>query len=292
MVRSMTGFGHAKENYDGYDISFEIRGVNHRFFEFYSRIPRNYSFLEEKIKSLVQTCVSRGKIECQLQIDTGEREKVTVKLNKALLDGYLRAFDNLEKLYGVKNDISTSSLLRVNDLFVVEKQAEDEERIVHAVLTVAAKALESFVSMRELEGSKLRDDIIGRVESIYKNLLIIEERSPQTVKEYNEKIISRMQDLIGDTEVDPQRLLTEAAIFADKIAVAEETIRLRSHLSQLVQLFESEEPVGRKMDFLIQEINREANTIGSKAQDLEIAKLVVEIKSDIEKIREQAQNIE
>ncbi|HRT82345.1 MAG TPA: hypothetical protein P5127_04225, partial [Oscillospiraceae bacterium] len=152
MVRSMTGFGHAKENYDGYDISFEIRGVNHRFFEFYSRIPRNYSFLEEKIKSLVQTCVSRGKIECQLQIDTGEREKVTVKLNKALLDGYLRAFDNLEKLYGVKNDISTSSLLRVNDLFVVEKQAEDEERIVHAVLTVAAKALESFVSMRELEG--------------------------------------------------------------------------------------------------------------------------------------------
>jgi len=288
----MTGFGHAKENYDGYDISFEIRGVNHRFFEFYSRIPRNYSFLEEKIKSLVQTCVSRGKIECQLQIDTGEREKVTVKLNKALLDGYLRAFDNLEKLYGVKNDISTSSLLRVNDLFVVEKQAEDEERIVHAVLTVAAKALESFVSMRELEGSKLRDDIIGRVESIYKNLLIIEERSPQTVKEYNEKIISRMQDLIGDTEVDPQRLLTEAAIFADKIAVAEETIRLRSHLSQLVQLFESEEPVGRKMDFLIQEINREANTIGSKAQDLEIAKLVVEIKSDIEKIREQAQNIE
>ncbi len=292
MIRSMTGFGHAKENFDGYDINFEIKAVNHRFFEFYSRIPRNYSFLEEKVKSLVQKDVSRGKIECQLQIDTGEREKVTVKLNKALLDGYLRAFDNLEKLYGVKNDLSTSSLLKVNDLFVIEKQAEDEERIANAVLAVASKALASFLRMRELEGEKLRDDIIDRVESIYKNLSIIEERSPKTVEEYNAKIVSRMKELIGDTEVDPQRLLTEAAIFADKIAVAEETIRLRSHLSQLLQLFESKEPVGRKMDFLIQEINREANTIGSKAQDLELAKLVVEIKSDIEKIREQAQNIE
>ncbi|NLP47643.1 MAG: YicC family protein [Clostridiales bacterium] len=292
MIRSMTGFGRANEKIEGFDVTFEIKSVNHRYFEFYSRLPRNYSFLEEKIKSLVKEQVSRGKIECQVQIDTGEREKTQVKLNGALVDGYLRALDSLEKLYGVENDVRASDMIGLNDFFTLEKEKDDEAEVEQAVISVAQKALENFLLMRHHEGEKLKKDILSRVKQIKFNLGFIEKKSPETLKQYEAKLLSKIQELLEDAEIDRQRLLTETAIFADKIAVAEETVRLHSHLTQLEELLASGGVVGRKMDFLLQELNREVNTIGSKAQDLEIAKLVVDMKADIEKIREQVQNIE
>ena len=292
MIRSMTGYGHADGSVNGIHVTFEMKSVNHRFFEFSARVPRNYGFLDEKIKNFLQGKVSRGKIECFVQIDTYEQENVVVSLNRSLLNGYINAFQVLQKEYSVKNDITASSLLGVNDIFCVHKESDDEDKIIAAVISVAGEAVEKFVAMREVEGEKLKIDIKARTDEIKTNIDYIEERSPETVKEHNEKLCLRMKELLGDAKIDEQRILNEAAIFADKIAVAEETVRLRSHLDQLSSLFQMNEPVGRKMDFLVQEINREANTIGSKTQDLSISRCVVNIKSEIEKIREQVQNIE
>lgn len=292
MIRSMTGYGHADGSVNGIHVTFEMKSVNHRFFEFSARVPRNYGFLDEKIKNFLQGKVSRGKIECFVQIDTYEQENVVVSLNRSLLNGYINAFQVLQKEYSIKNDITASSFLGVNDIFCVHKESDDEDKIIAAVISVAGEAVEKFVAMREVEGEKLKIDIKARTDEIKTNIDYIEERSPETVKEHNEKLCLRMKELLGDAKIDEQRILNEAAIFADKIAVAEETVRLRSHLDQLSSLFQMNEPVGRKMDFLVQEINREANTIGSKTQDLSISRCVVNIKSEIEKIREQVQNIE
>ncbi len=292
MVRSMTGYGYAQGLINGMNITFEIKSVNHRYFEYSSRLPRNYGFLDEKLKGILQNKVSRGKVECFIQIETLEQENVIVQLNHSLASGYIEAFAELSKRYGISNDISVSTFSRYNDIFSVHKGQEDENKVLQAVICVAEEALQKFVNMRETEGERLKDDILIRKGEIIKCIEFIEIRSPETVKEYNEKIIYRMRELLDDSHVDEQRLLTEAAIYADKIAVAEETVRLRSHLVQLEELFNSKDAVGRKIDFLVQEINREANTIGSKAQDVEIARCVVNIKSEIEKIREQVQNIE
>ena len=253
MVKSMTGYGRCQETVDGMNVTVEIKSVNHRYFDFSSRVPRNYGFLDEKLKSFVQSKVSRGKIECYVQVDNLEDDTVVVEVNKSLAAGYVKAFNELSETYGIENNINAGLLARMNDVLVVRKAEADEDKIWNAVKTVAEKAVEKFINMRQLE---------------------------------------RMQELLGDIHVEEARLLTEAAIYADKIAVAEETVRLRSHISQLKDFFNSTEAVGRKMDFLVQEINREANTIGSKANDVEIARRVLEIKSEVEKIREQVQNIE
>ncbi len=293
MIKSMTGYGRATGSFDGMDIALEIKSVNHRYFEFSSRVPRNYGFLDEKLKSFFQGKIARGKVECYVQIDTAGEESAVVKLNGALAKGYLDAYKELSELCGLKNDIKVSDLARVSDIFMVSKEPEDEETICANVLSVAAEALDKFVAMRTAEGEKLRADVTSRLDFIIEKVAFIEERSPQTVREYNEKLLARMREVLGDVHVDEQRLLTEAAIYADKVAVAEETVRLRSHIDQFRKLFEEEGgAIGRKMDFLVQEINREINTIGSKAQDIEIARCVVDVKAEIEKIREQIQNIE
>ena len=238
MIKSMTGYGRATGSFDGMDITLELKSVNHRYFEFSSRVPRNFGFLDEKLKSFFQGKISRGKVECYVQIDTAGEESAVVKLNSALAKGYLAAYKELSETCGIENDIKVSDLARVNDIFTVSKEPEDEEKICADVLSVAAEALERFIAMRAVEGGKLKDDVTSRLDFIIDKVAFIEERSPQTVKEYNEKLLTRMHEVLGDVHVDEQRLLTEAAIYADKVAVAEETVRLRSHIDQFKKLFE------------------------------------------------------
>ena len=292
MIKSMTGYGRSQQLADGMNITVEIKSVNHRYFEFSSKLPRSYGFLDEKLKSFFNGKLTRGKMECYVQIEAVEEPDTVISLNHTLVKGYLDAYKELSETYGLENNIKVSDISRVSDIFTVRKQAADEERIWAAVQTVAQAALEGFIAMREREGARLKVDVLSRLDEIISNVEFIEERSPQTVAEYNEKLLGRLKELLGDTHIDEQRILTEAAIFADKIAVAEETVRLRSHISQLRSFLDQSDAVGKKMDFLVQELNREANTIGSKAQDVEIARRVVSIKAEIEKIREQIQNIE
>ncbi len=292
MIRSMTGYGRACEMIDGMNITVELKSVNSRYLEFSSRVYKNYSFLEDKLKTHVRQLISRGKVECNIQIDALETDDVLVQLNESLAAGYLQAVNTLCEKFGLENDYKVSNLARHGDIFAVRKAPADEEKIWNAVKKVVDAAAESFISMREIEGEKLRDDILSRADTIISYVEKVEKRSPETVKEYNDKLLSRMKDLLGDVNVDEQRLLTEAAVFADKVAVAEETVRLRSHIEQLHSMMTLDEPVGRKLDFLVQEINRETNTIGSKANDIEIARIVIDVKAEIEKIREQIQNIE
>ena len=292
MIKSMTGYGRSQQLADGMNITVEIKSVNHRYFEFSSKLPRSYGFLDEKLKSFFNGKLTRGKMECYVQIEAVEEPDTVISLNHTLVKGYLDAYKELAETYGLENNIKVSDISRVSDIFTIRKQAADEERIWAAVQTVAQAALDGFIAMREREGARLKADVLSRLDEIISNVEFIEERSPQTVAEYNEKLLGRLKELLGDTHIDEQRILTEAAIFADKIAVAEETVRLRSHISQLRSFLEQSDAVGKKMDFLVQELNREANTIGSKAQDVEIARRVVSIKAEIEKIREQIQNIE
>lgn len=292
MVKSMTGYGRHQQSIDGMNITVEIKSVNHRYFDFSSRTPRIYGFLDEKLKSYVQSRVSRGKIECYVQIDNLEDDSVVVEINHSLAKGYVKAFDELSQTYNIDNNLNAGILARFNDVLLIRKEEADEDKIWSAVQTVAEIAVDKFIEMRQVEGLKLRDDICSRADIILSKVEYVEERSPETVKEYTQKLLARMQDVLGSVNIDETRILTEAAIYADKIAVAEETVRLRSHIDQLKDFFNSEEAIGRKMDFLVQEINREANTIGSKASDVNIARCVLDIKSEVEKIREQVQNIE
>jgi len=293
MVRSMTGFGRAEITLGDYRAVCELKSVNHRYFEFSARVPRGCGFLEDKLKRFMQARVSRGKIECYVSLESLAENSVEVAVLPAVLKGYLDAFEKIERDYDVKNDITASALLHAHDLFQIQKTQPDEESVWSAVLAAAEEACAKFILMREEEGKRLREDILERKEEILAHVAFVEGRSPQCVTEHNEKLLTRMKELLDTATVDEQRLLTEAALFADKIAVAEETVRLRSHLEQLEAFFSLEQGgIGRKMDFLVQEINREANTVGSKANDIEIARHVVEIKSCVEKIREQVQNLE
>lgn len=294
MIRSMTGFGRAQQNVDSMNVTVEIKSVNHRYFEFNSRVPRNYGFLEEKLKSFVGSLVSRGKVECYVSIENLEESDVEIVVNHSLAKSYLNAINELAEAnnLAIRDDLALSSLIRYNDVFTTHKQEADEDRIWNAVKSTVEVAVSKFVEMREVEGEKLKNDVLSRADLILSKVAVIEERSPETVKEYNDKLLNRINEFLSDVQVDEQRLLTECAIFADKVAVAEETVRLRSHIDQLRELLESNEAIGRKIDFLVQEMNREANTIGSKAQDVTIARNVIDIKAEIEKIREQIQNIE
>ena len=292
MIRSMTGFGRAQASVEGYNITVEIRSVNNRYFDFYAKMPRTYSFLEEKVKSLLSTEISRGKVECSLQIESTADESVIVSVNEPLAVGYVKAIEELSEKFEVKNDLTALSLARFSDILSITKAPVDEEDLWNKVQVVVSEALAEFVKMRKIEGEKLKADVLSRADLIINNVFYIEERSPETVKAYSEKLLERMKTVLGDTQVDEARIITEAAIYADKVAVAEETVRLRSHIDQLHSMLDSDEAVGRKLDFLVQEINREANTIGSKAQDVDIARRVIDIKAEVEKIREQIQNIE
>lgn len=292
MIKSMTGYGKSEQTIDSLNVTVEIKSVNHRYFEFSARVPREYGFLEEKLKKYCNSLITRGKVECYVSVEDLEEREMEVNVNETLAAGYVKALKELSERFGLKDDISVVTLSRYPDVITLHKASEDEERIWNAVKTVAETAVSKFIEMRETEGGKLRGDILSRADYIIECVEFIEGRSPETVREYNEKLKQRMKELLGDAAVDEQRLLNEAAIYADKIAVDEETVRLRSHISQLRDFMNSSEAIGRKLDFLVQEINREANTIGSKAQDVDIAKKVIAIKAEVEKIREQVQNIE
>lgn len=292
MIKSMTGFGRAVKEIDGYVITVEIKSVNHRYFEFSSRIPRQYGFLDDKLKSYINSNVSRGKVECFVGIEALNTENADVVVNNTLASAYVKALRELADKYDLKEDFGASTIGRYQDVLVVKKAEEDENQLWEYVKSVTKDALDKFIAMRSVEGEKMKDDIYSRGQYILDCVSFIEARSPQTVREYNDKLIERVHELIGDATIDEARVIQEVAIYADKVAVAEETVRLRSHIDQLNTFINSDEPVGRKMDFLVQEINRETNTIGSKANDVDIARKVVDIKAEVEKIREQIQNIE
>lgn len=292
MIKSMTGFGRSEQKINGREVSVEIKSVNHRYFEFNCKTSRGYAFLEEKLKAYVQQRVSRGKIDLYVSVVCAEETQANITLNHSLAAGYVAALKEIVSAYGVQDDISVSSVARFTDIFTVHKAQEDEEEVWQSVLPVLDSAMESFMNMRLSEGARMKEDVLNRSKTILSIVDQIDEQSPQTVAQYREKLEERLRELLESASVDEQRLLTEAAVFADKTAVAEETVRLRSHFSQLQKFMEAKEPVGRKIDFILQEMNREANTIGSKVQNAPLAHLVVEIKSELEKIREQIQNIE
>ena len=293
MVKSMTGYGRAEEKTAGGTITVEVRSVNNRYLDCSVRIPRLYLFAEEGLKSRVQDTISRGKVDVFVTMDSAGAEQVKVTVNQPAADAYYAALKGLASSYGLEErDITVSLLSRFPEVLVAEKVEADAEETAREIGAVLDRALVDFDQMRAREGERLREDILTRAAAIEDMVGQVEARSPQTVAEYRAKLEARMQEVLSNTQLDPARILTEAAIFADKVAVDEETVRLRSHIGQLRELLSRGGPVGRKLDFLIQEFNREANTIGSKCSDLDIARQVVDIKAEIEKIREQVQNIE
>ena len=292
MVKSMTGYGRAEDTLNGCTITVELRSVNNRYLDCNVRMPRLYLFAEETIKSRVQNTISRGKVDVFVTLDSTGGEQVQVSVNQPLADGYYAALIQLAERYGLSKDISASLLSRFPDVLLAEKAEEDVEQRAQDICSVLDRALADFDQMRTREGARLEADVLSRAARIEELVGKVEERSPQTVAEYRAKLEARMNEVLSNTQLDPARILTEAAIFADKVAVDEETVRLRSHIGQLRHMLEQGGATGRKLDFLIQEFNREANTIGSKCSDIDIARHVVDIKAEIEKIREQVQNIE
>lgn len=292
MVKSMTGYGRATDTLHMRSITVEVKSVNHRYLDSTVKAPRAFGFLEEPIKSKVSSMVARGKVDIYVTIDNSEAENISLKLNESLLKGYLEIFDKLESEYGIKKDFSVSEVIRIPDILAVEKQEDDANELTEDVLTVLQSALEEHSRMRTVEGARMVEDILSRLAVIEKLAETVEERSPKCVEEYRQKLEVKMQEILESVTVDQQRILTEAAIFADKIAVDEETVRLHSHIAQFRDMMKNGGAIGRKLDFLVQELNREVNTMGSKANDLEITSTVVDIKAEIEKIREQIQNIE
>ena len=292
MVKSMTGYGRGEAVLNGRSITVEVRSVNNRYLDCSVKVPRLYIFAEDAIKSRVQNSISRGKVDVFVTLDNTQGDQVEVSVNQSVADGYYNALTALRDRYGLRDDISVSLLSRFQDVLLVEKSQEDVEAVAKDICIVLDTALADFNAMRQREGEKLAEDIRSRAASIAMLLEKVEKRSPQTVSEYRAKLENRMREVLENTQIEESRILTEAAIFADKVAVDEETVRLHSHLGQLEEMLSGGVPVGRKLDFLIQEFNREANTIGSKCSDIEITRTVVDIKAEIEKIREQVQNIE
>ena len=292
MIRSMTGFGRGQSEGAGLNFTVEIKSVNSRYFEFFCRLPKGYLFLEDKLKSYTAQRVSRGKVEMYVTVESGTDDNITVELNESYADAYIKALHTLSEKYSLPMDVSAASFIGNSDMFKITKSELDEEEITSAVLCAAGQAIDAFIAMRETEGQKLFDDVLSRTEFILQKVAFIEEESPASVELYRRKLEAKITELLGSADFDENRIITETAIYADKVAVAEETVRLRSHISQLTQMMSTEGAIGRKLDFIVQEMNRETNTIGSKAQNITIAQAVVDIKSEIEKIREQIQNIE
>lgn len=292
MVASMTGFGRGKASSDDFNVTVEIKSVNHRYFEYTSRIPRTFQFLDDMLKSLCQQKISRGKVELCVQFEDTSSNSLELSVNESYANAYIAALRKLAKDYKLKDDLKASSFVGNSEIFTVRKRDLDEELVKELVAKATTEAIDNFINARAIEGERLVCDIKSRAKYILKQVDFIEIRSPETIREYREKIEQKIKELIGDVQIDEQRLLTETAIYADKIAVAEETVRLRSHIASLCALLDEGGVIGRKLDFIVQEMNREANTTGSKSQDIAINKVVVEIKSEIEKIREQIQNIE
>jgi len=292
MIKSMTGYGGAKGTAQGLELSIELKSVNNRFLDTSVRMPRAYLFAEESVKSAVQRHISRGKVDVFITIDSSQTQDVVVQVNEPLLRGYLAALQAISEQYGLPNDATAMAVSRFPDVLTVEKQEADQEAVASSITEVLEQALTEYDAMRTREGEKLREDIATRADTIERMVGIVEQSTPKTVADYRSRLEQKMREVLDTAGIEESRILTEAAIFADKVAVDEETVRLRSHLAQLREMLSGNQPVGRKLDFLVQEMNREANTIGSKCQNADIAHVVVDIKAEIEKIREQVQNIE
>ena len=288
----MTGYGRARETRGNRDITVELRSVNNRYLDCTVKMPRAYIFAEDAVKSRVQKAISRGKVDVFVSIDATGADEAVVAVNEGLAKGYYEALQKINSLLSLTGEVSAAIVAKFPDVLTVTKAEEDLESIGADICAVLDEALKNYNAMRATEGEKLADDIGGRLDTIEALTGKVEQRSPETVREYREKLTARMQEVLQSTTIDEARILTEAAIYADKIAVDEETVRLRSHVAQLRDMLKSNDPMGRKMDFLIQEVNRESNTIGSKCNDLDIARDVVALKAEVEKIREQVQNIE
>ncbi len=292
MLNSMTGFGRITKEFEGRNISAEIKSVNHRFFECAIRTPRGMSYLEEPAKALLNSNISRGKIEVYITVENIGEGSIEIAYNADYLSSFLKTLGEISGKFKLKNNVKLSDIAHNKDIFTVKKAEENEEELLSQVLETLSEAVQQYNEARAKEGERLKADILTRLDGIESNVGIIESRSPETVKEYREKLLSRMQEVLGDSKIDEQRILTEAAIYADKITVAEETTRLRTHIANFRDLLSGASPIGKKLDFYMQEMNREINTIGSKCNDISIAKTVVEVKSQLENIREQIQNIE
>ena len=289
---SMTGYGSAKGSVEGQEITVELKSVNNRYLDCSVRLPRNFLFAEDTVKQAVSAGVSRGKVDVFVSAQASQDSGTVVSVNEELARGYRDAVARIAETLGLESGLNAFSLARFPDVLTVERRELDKDKVAAALSEITAKAVEEFNAMREREGERLRRDMLGKLETIEGLVSVVEERSPQTVKEYRERLEARLRDILADRSLDEQRVITEAAIFADRTAVDEETVRLRSHIAQFRTMLEEGSPIGRKMDFLVQEFNRESNTIGSKCSDASLAKVVVDLKSEIEKIREQLQNVE
>ena len=292
MIRSMTGYGRGEGVLHDRAITVEVRAVNNRYLDCSVRLPRNFLFAEDTVKQAVSVGVSRGKVDVFVSAQASQDSGTVVSVNEELARGYRDAVARIAETLGLESGLNAFSLARFPDVLTVERRELDKDKAAAALSEITAKAVEEFNAMREREGERLRRDMLGKLETIEGLVSVVEERSPQTVKEYRERLEARLRDILADRSLDEQRVITEAAIFADRTAVDEETVRLRSHIAQFRTMLEEGSPIGRKMDFLVQEFNRESNTIGSKCSDASLAKVVVDLKSEIEKIREQLQNVE
>ena len=292
MVKSMTGYGRAVETVNGREFTVEIRSVNNRYLDCTVKLPRSFSFAEEAVKAAVKAAVSRGKVDVYISVRSETEADVQVTLNKPVVEGYLAAMRQMVTEYGVCDDISVSALSRMSDVFVVDKPKADEDQLKADLLSVVDKALLTYDAMRITEGLALENDLRSRAATILELVAQVEEQNPKTVSDYRKRLEEKMREVLENKSIDESRILTEAAIFADKVAVDEETVRLRSHLEQMDTMLSGSGGIGRKLDFLLQEMNREANTTGSKCSDVKVARIVVDIKAELEKIREQTQNIE
>ena len=292
MVKSMTGYGRAVETVNGREFTVELRSVNNRYLDCTVKLPRALSFAEDAVKQAVKGAISRGKVDVFISVRSEGAEDVKITLNTAMVEGYLGAMHQMAKDYGIREDISVGLLSRMPDVFTVDKPEVDEEQLLADLLSVVNQALERFDAMRSAEGGALENDLRSRGQTILSLVEQVEAGSGQTVADYRTRLENKLKEVLANTAIDESRILTEAAIFADKVAVDEETVRLRSHLDQMNNMLTTGGAIGRKLDFLLQEMNRESNTIGSKCSDVRMARIVVDIKAELEKIREQTQNIE
>ena len=293
MIKSMTGYGRAVETVNGREFTVELRSVNNRYLDCSVRLPRILSFGEEAVKQAVKNSISRGKVDVFISVRSEGGDEVQVNLNKGVLESYLAAMRQMVEQYeGIQDDISVSAVSRLPEVFTLEKPQVDEDQLLSDMMTVVAKALEGYDAMRKTEGEALDRDLRSRGETILTLVAQVEQGNAQTVIDYRTRLENKLKEVLANTAIDESRILTEAAIFADKVAVDEETVRLRSHLQQMNTMLSGGGAVGRKLDFLLQEMNREANTIGSKCTDVKLARIVVDIKAELEKIREQTQTIE
>ena len=292
VVKSMTGYGRAVETVNGREFTVELRSVNNRYLDCNVKLPRMLSFAEDAVKQTVKNTISRGKVDVFITVHAEGAADVKVTLNTAMVEGYLSAMRQMVETYGVQDDISVSAVSRMPDVFMVEKPEVDEEQLLADLMCVVTKALDSYDAMRAAEGKALENDLRSRGNTILGLVAQVEAGNSQTVIDYRTRLYNKLKEVLANTAIDENRILTEAAIFADKICVDEETVRLRSHLEQMNTMLTTGGAIGRKLDFLLQEMNRESNTIGSKCTDVKLARIVVDIKAELEKIREQTQNIE